>query len=109
VGKIKMIKLKDIIEESKFGGYNVELGRVYTDKDLPPFKTPSQVKEETKDTHEISIGISSVKTSVRSAKIIYDEIKKRNLNELDGWVQEKLTTSSDLLKEVAEYLQNIEE
>ena len=104
-----MIKLKDILEESNFGGYNVELGRVYTDKDLPPFKTPSQVKEEKKDTHEVAMGLSSMKTSVRSAKIIYDEIKKRDLKELDGWVQEKLTLSADYLKTVAEYLQDMEE
>ena len=39
------------------------------------------------------MGLSSLKTSVRSIKIIYDEIKKRNLDELEGWVQEKLTKS----------------
>ncbi len=104
-----MIKLKDILNESKFGGYNVELGRVYTDKDLPPFKTPTQVTEEKEDTHEVGMGLSSMKTSVRSAKIIYDEIKKRNLKELEGWVQEKLSLSADYLKTVAEYLQDLDE
>ena len=36
-----MIKLKEIIKESK-----IELGKVYTDKDKPPFKTTKQMKEE---------------------------------------------------------------
>ena len=36
-----MIKLKELIKESK-----IELGKVYTDKDKPPFKTAGQMKEE---------------------------------------------------------------
>lgn len=55
------------------------------------------------------MGLSSLKTSVRSAKIIYDEIKKRNLQELEGWVQEKLTKSSDYLQTVADYMQDYDE
>ena len=70
-------------------------------------KTPSQLKEE--DDHEVGMGLSSLKTSVRSAKIIYDEIKKRNLQELEGWVQEKLTKSSDYLQTVADYMQDYDE
>ena len=35
-----MIKLKDILKE---GG--IELGKVYTDKDRPPFQTPNQINE----------------------------------------------------------------
>ena len=55
------------------------------------------------------MGLSSLKTSVRSAKIIYDEIKKRDLQSLEGWVQEKLTKSSDYLNTVAEYIQDMDE
>ena len=38
-----MIKLKDLLIEDK-----IELGKVYTDKDKPPFKTNKQIKLETK-------------------------------------------------------------
>ena len=55
------------------------------------------------------MGLSSLKTSVRSAKIIYDEIKKRDLKELEGWVQEKLTKSSDYLQTVADYMRDFDE
>ena len=44
------------------------------------------------------MGLSSLKSSVRSSKVIYDNIKKRNIEELDGWVQEKLTLKSITLK-----------
>lgn len=73
------------------------------------FKTPHQVNEEETKDHEVGMGLSSLKTSVRSAKIIYDEIKKQDLQNLDGWVQEKLTLASDYLKTVAEYIQDKDE
>ena len=38
-----MIKLKKLLKEFK-----IELGKVYTDKDKPPFKTNKQIKLETK-------------------------------------------------------------
>ena len=100
-------KLKNILSEVKWGNNEIELGRVVTFKDYPAFKTPSQIKEE--DDHEVGMGLSSLKTSVRSAKIIYDEIKKRNLQELEGWVQEKLTLASDYLKNVADYMEDLDE
>jgi hypothetical protein len=39
-------KLKTILSEIEWKGMNVELGKVYTFKDIPPFKTPQQIKEE---------------------------------------------------------------
>jgi len=101
------MKLKEILSEIKWGNNNVELGQVVTFKDYPAFKTPTQIKEE--DDHEVGMGLSSLKTSVRSAKIIYDEIKKRDLKELEGWVQEKLTKSSDYLQTVADYMRDFDE
>tara|TARA_Y100001938_G_C7994276_1_gene381194 strand:- start:615 stop:929 length:315 start_codon:yes stop_codon:yes gene_type:complete len=101
------MKLKEILSEIKWGNNNVELGQVVTFKDYPAFKTPTQIKEE--DDHEVGMGLSSLKTSVRSAKIIYDEIKKRDLKELEGWVQEKLTKSSDYLQTVADYMKDFDE
>ena len=59
--------------------------------------------------HEVGMGLSSLKSSVRSAKIIYDNIKKRNIEDLDGWVQEKMTLASDYLKSVADYMEDLDE
>jgi len=105
-----MIKLKDILSEK----FNVQPGQVVTFKDMPPFKTPSQIKEEENsvneaDDHEVGMGLSALKESVRSAKIIYDEIKKRNIQELEGWVQHKLTLASDYLNTVAQYMEDLDE
>ena len=99
-----MIKLKEIISESK-----VELGKIYSNPYATAFKP--QVQEETikEDDHEVGMGLSSLKSSVRSAKIIYDNIKKRNIEDLDGWVQEKMTLAADYLKNVADYMEDLDE
>lgn len=106
-----MTKLKNILSETQWGKQQVELGKVYTFKDIPPFKTPQQIKEETtnEDDHEVGMGLSALKTSVRSAKTIYEEIKKRDLQELEGWVQHKLTLAADYLETVARYMEDLDE
>ena len=101
-----MIKLKDILSE-KF-----EVGRIYSNPYATAFKSSEQIKEEenvNEDDHEVGMGLSSLKSSVRSAKVIYDNVKKRNIEELDGWVQEKLTLASDYLKNVADYMEDLDE
>lgn len=101
-------KLKNILSETKWGKKNIELGKVYSN----PYHTAfSPIKEETikEDDHEVGMGLSSLKSSVRSAKTIYDNIKKRNIEELDGWVQEKLTLAADYLKNVADYMEDLDE
>ena len=90
------------LSEAKF-----EVGKVYDNPYHTAFKSPEQIKEE--DDHEVGMGLSSLKSSVRSAKVIYDNIKKRNIEELDGWVQEKLTLASDYLKNVADYMEDLDE
>mgnify|MGYP000167889027 CR=1 FL=1 len=102
-------KLKNILSEIKWEGKDINLGQVYTAKDIPPFKTPQQVNEEETKDHEVGMGLSSLKSSVRSAKIIYTNIKKRNIEDLDGWVQEKMTLASDYLKSVADYMEDLDE
>ena len=102
-----MIKLKDILSESK-----VELGKVYSNPYATAFKQQNTIKEEEEikeDDHEVGMGLSSLKSSVRSAKIIYTNIKKRNIEDLDGWVQEKMTLAADYLKNVADYMEDLEE
>ena len=96
-----MIKLKNILSEK------VQIGKVYSNPYATAFKSESQIKEV--DDHEVGMGLSSLKSSVRSAKTIYDNIKKRNIEELDGWVQEKLTLAADYLKNVADYMEDLEE
>jgi len=90
------------LSEAKF-----EVGKVYDNPYHTAFKSPEQIKEE--DNHEVGMGLSSLKSSVRSAKVIYDNIKKRNIEELEGWVQEKLTLASDYLKNVADYMEDLDE
>lgn len=98
----KDMKLKGMLPKG------FEMGKVYSN----PYHTAfSPIKEDTlkEDDHEVGMGLSSLKSSVRSAKTIYTEIKKRDLQELDGWVQEKLTLAADYLKNVADYLEDLEE
>ena len=95
-----MIKLKNILNE-KF-----EIGKVYDNPYHTAFKSEAQIKE---DDHEVGMGLSSLKSSVRSAKTIYDNIKKRNVEELEGWVQEKMTLAADYLKNVADYMEDLDE
>jgi hypothetical protein len=80
--------------------------------DKKKFEKLTGLKKESvneEDDHEVGMGLSSLKSSVRSAKVIYDNIKKRNIEELDGWVQEKLTLASDYLKNVADYMEDLDE
>lgn len=44
-----MILLKDLISEHKWGNFNIELGKVYTFRDMPSFKTESQIQESNSD------------------------------------------------------------
>jgi len=104
-------KLQHILSEINWEGKNIEMGKVYSNPYATAFQPQEEIKEETikEDDHEVGMGLSSLKSSVRSAKTIYTEIKKRDLQELDGWVQEKLTLAADYLKNVADYLEDLEE
>ena len=116
-----MIKLKDILSEVKWEGKSVELGKIYSNpyaNAFKPqedtvnefFKSVTSVKNNLKeDDHEVGMGLSSLKSSVRSAKIIYTNIKKRNIEDLEGWVQEKMTLAADYLKNVADYMEDLDE
>jgi len=106
----RYIKKGDV---KKYTGMNlseskIELGKVYDNPYHKAFKSPEQIIKEGDD-HEVGMGLSSLKSSVRSAKIIYDNIKKRNIEELEGWVQEKLTLASDYLKNVSDYMEDLDE
>ena len=65
-----MIKLKKLIKESK-----IELGKVYTAKDNPPFKTDKQIEEELiKEQHGLKV--SSVRELQRALKSAFNDIYK---------------------------------
>ena len=104
-------KLKDILSEIKWEGKSIELGKVYSNPYSTAFKPQETIQEEEikEDDHEVGMGLSSLKSSVRSAKIIYTNIKKRNIEDLDGWVQEKMTLAADYLKNVADYMEDLDE
>jgi len=63
------MKLKKLIEESK-----IEPGRVYTDKDMPPFKTDKQIREELLS--EAMTGINTKRDLQRALKSAFNEIFK---------------------------------
>ena len=104
-------RLKNILSEIKWEGKPVELGKVYSNPYATAFKPQETIKEEEikEDDHEVGMGLSSLKSSVRSAKIIYTNIKKRNIEELEGWVQEKMTLAADYLKNVSDYMEDLDE
>ncbi len=78
-----MKKLKDLIKESwltgptgKFAGKNVEFGKIYTAKDMPPFQTPNQINEE-----DLEKGGSSLPSKLKMYMSKFsDEVNKAKLN-----------------------------
>ena len=63
------IKLKKIIKESK-----IELGKVYTDVDRPPFKSNNQIEEELLS--EAQAEINTKRDLQRALKSAFNEIYK---------------------------------
>ncbi len=63
------MKLKKLIEESK-----IEPGRVYTDKDMSPFKTDKQIREELLS--EAMTAIHTKRDLQRALKSAFNEIYK---------------------------------
>ena len=59
-----MIKLKDILSEK------YEIGKVYPNPYHTSFKSQEQIQEESlkEDDHEVGMGLSSLKSSVRSVQ-----------------------------------------
>ena len=93
-----MIKLKDILGESNFGGYNVELGRVYTDKDLPPFQTPQQLAEakagEYANIYQMKEEMKSGKFDPKNPTISVTGLGVYNLKLLEKVIKRDLTKAA---------------
>ena len=123
MGGGKVMKLKDLLKD-------LELGKVYTDKDRPPFKVnektsykqigtnkndgyilhgkdiPEEELSEIED-HEGSMAKSQLERSMKYSKMIYDMIDNVGQGgevEFPAWVQSKLTKSMDYLQSVFNYL-----
>ena len=65
-----MIKLKNILKESK-----IELGKIYTEKDSPPFKTNGQIEEKLLK-EQYGLKVDSVRELQRALKSAFNEIYK---------------------------------
>ena len=83
--KIKKTKKTSLTENlmKEFDDFNLELGKVYTDRDLPPFKTKSQIKEgpayEYKK-HSKKID-KSLKELQKNFLDFYENLRKKGLND----------------------------
>ena len=78
-----MKRLKDLIKESwltgptgMYAGKEVKLGKIYTEKDMPPFKTPKQINEE-----DLEKGGSALPSKLKMYMGRFsDEVNKAKLN-----------------------------
>ena len=87
------MKLKDLLED-------IELGKVYTDKDKPPFK----VKEKHVPGHdkEGKMAKFDAKEAYQDAIDVFKMIDE--YDDLPEWLEAKITKASDYLNSVKDYL-----
>ena len=86
-----MKKLSDILSEMERQGF--ELGKIYTDKDRPPFQV---IKEE----GEMAQG--QLKRVVELANMIQKQFNDDT--NLEEWVESKITKAEDYLSSVFNYM-----
>jgi len=98
-----MIKLKDILNEIKWGDTEIEFGKVYTYKNTPAFKTQSQIKEETDTDTDSGMATKQLSNSVEYANKLILKLKKKKA--LEPWVQSLITKAEDYLKSVDGYIE----
>jgi|TARA_B100000073_G_scaffold337853_1_gene334272 hypothetical protein len=85
-----VMKLQDLLKD-------IELGKVYTDKDKPPFKVNEDHKGESR------MAKSDLFKMSQYSKTIHDMIDDDM--DLPEWVESKLTKASDYLGSVKHYLE----
>ena len=76
-----MIKLTDIVKDM-----GLELGKVYTDRDLPAFKTPEQIEEEKLVEGGIVSGGSDKARDIISKMTNGYNINVGNLSNMSNWL-----------------------
>jgi hypothetical protein len=95
-----MSTLKKLLSELKMGGYDIPMGKVVTAKDMPAFKTPSQLKEE--EDHEVSMAQSSLDSIIRYAT----ELKAKLGNdekEIPAWIQDHIAKAESYIQQSANH------
>ena len=83
---------------TKMGGYDVPFGKVVTAKDMPAFKTPSQLKEE--EDHEVSMAQSSLDSIIKYAT----ELKAKLGNdekEIPAWIQDHISKAENFIQQAS--------
>jgi hypothetical protein len=93
-----MSKLKKLLSELKMGGYDIPMGKVVTAKDMPAFKTPSQLKEE--EDHEVSMAQSSLDSIIKYAT----ELKAKLGNdekEIPAWIQDHISKAENFIQQAS--------
>jgi len=91
-----MIKLKDLLTE--WDKKNLTLGKVYTDRDKPPFKTEKQIQEE----KEGKMAKYDAKEIAQDAMDVFKMIEEQD--DLPEWLEAKITKAADYMNSVKDYL-----
>ena len=89
MGVVNLIKLKTLLKEK-----GIELGKIYTDKDKPPFK----VNED----NEGKMAKFDAKEACQDAQDVFKMIDIQD--DLPEWLEAKITKASDYLNDVKDYL-----
>ena len=85
------MKLTDLLKD-------IELGKVYTDKDKPPFK----VNEDHHDKKEGKMAKYDAKEIFQDAKDVFKMIEESD--DLPEWLEAKITKAADYMNSVKDYL-----
>jgi hypothetical protein len=95
-----MAKLKKILSELNWGGYTIQPGQVVTYKDFPAFKTPSQIAEEEKDDHEVSMAQSSLDAIINYATQLKGKVGEVE-KDLPAWIQDHISKSETYIRQAS--------
>lgn len=63
-------------------------------------KLVEQIHGQVYDDHEMEMAISDLRAMANKALALADHYEKENLNELEGWVQAKITKAADYIGSV---------
>ena len=88
------MKLQDLLKD-------IELGKVYTDKDRKPFKV-------NEDGHtDVPSAIRKLKVSIENAQAIIDKLESSSDDqELMSWWMDKVTLANDYLSKAKDFINN---
>lgn len=87
-----MIRLKNILSEK----FNVQPGKVVTFKDMPPFKTATQIKEE--EDHEVSMAQSLLDDIIKNATELKGKIGEQE-KDIPAWIQDHISQSQNFISQ----------